>query len=181
MPSGKTLYKMPADCLKNWKWTKHKKRIWILYFLIPTTIMFLCLMQTHIQVTNNLDNKCIKLKKRLIKKKPINKQILFQITKYISTNSILGFISFIYLISPKIYIHFALLWRNNEISRWSDIHILLYSFDVCCISSFSTIVLLLHYLYLRLHVLTDGTFSVDKSSSIHLIFKELWTVELWHN
>lgn len=162
MPSGKTLYKMPADCLKNWKWTKHKKRIWILYFLIPTTIMFLCLMQTHIQVTNILDNKCIKLKKKINKKKLLISKYYFKLQSTFQLIQFLGSYLSSTLISLKIYIHFALLWRtcNNEISRWSDIHILLYSFDLCCISSFSTIVLLLHYLYLRLHVLTNGTFSV---------------------
>lgn len=160
MPSGKTLYKMPADCLKNWKWTKHKKRIWILYFLISTTIMFLCLMQTHIQVTNNLDNKCIKLKKKINKKNLLISKNYFKLQSTFQLFQFLGSYLSSILISLKIYIHFALLWRNNEISRWSDIHILLYSFDVCCISSFSTIVLLLHYLYLRLRVLTDGTFSV---------------------
>lgn len=158
MPSGKTLYKMPADCLKNWKWTKDKKRIWILYFLIPTTIMFLCLMQTHIQVTNNLDNKCIKLKKKINKKTLLISKYYFKLQSTFQLIQFLGSYLSSTLISLKIYIHFALLWRNNEISRWSDIHILLYSF--CCISSFSTIVLLLHYLYLRLHVLTNGTFSV---------------------
>lgn len=35
-------------------------------------------------------------KKKIYLRKLINKQILFQITKYISTNSILGFISFTY-------------------------------------------------------------------------------------
>lgn len=160
MPSGKTLYKMPADCLKNWKWTKHKKWIWILYFLIPTTIMFLCLMQTHIQVTNNLDNKCIKLKKKINKKNLLISKYYFKLQSTFQLIQFLGSYLSSTLISLKIYIHFALLWRNNEISRWSDIHILLYSFDLCCISSFSTIVLLLHYLYLRLHVLTNGTFSV---------------------
>lgn len=160
MPSGKTLYKMPAYCLKNWKWTKHKKWIWILYFLIPTTIMFLCLMQTHIQVTNNLDNKCIKLKKKINKKNLLISKYYFKLQRTFQLIQFLGSYLSSTLISLKIYIHFALLWRNNEISRWSDIHILLYSFDLCCISSFSTTVLLLHYLYLRLHVLTNGTFSV---------------------
>lgn len=133
-----------------------------MYFLIPTTIMFLCLMQTHIQVTNNLDNKCIKLKKKINKKNLLISKCYFKLQSTFQLIQFLGSYLSSTLISLKIYIHFALLWRNNEISRWSDIHILLYSFDLCCISSFSTIiVLLLHYLYLRLHVLTNGTFSVS--------------------
>lgn len=99
-------------------------------------------------------------KKRLIKKNLLISKYYFKLQSTFQLIQFLGSYLSSTLISLKIYIHFALLWRNNEISRWSDIHILLYSFDLCCISSFSTIVLLLHYLYLRLHVLTDGAFSV---------------------